>query len=214
MTEILPYLNGHGYIATVLEKIKSAPTPPKFTNDFLQTKLAVTSSSARPIIPFLKKLGFIDEGNIPTERYKKFRNAAQSGKAAADGLRAAYKALYDSNEYAHALTSSDLEGLIIQVTGLDKSNQILKATMGSFNAVKAFANFDDSNEDISGDLIEATEPFQRPLRTNGHHERLDEIGQKLNISYTINLNLPETTNVEVFDAIFQSLNRNILKNDE
>lgn len=30
------------------------------------------------------------------------------------------------------------------------------------------------------------------------------------VGYTINLNLPETTNVEVFNAIFRSLRENLL----
>jgi hypothetical protein len=33
------------------------------------------------------------------------------------------------------------------------------------------------------------------------------------ISYTINLNLPATTDVEVFNAIFKSLKENILYED-
>ena len=33
----------------------------------------------------------------------------------------------------------------------------------------------------------------------------------LNLSYTINLNLPETSDVEVFNAIFRSLKDNLLK---
>jgi hypothetical protein len=33
----------------------------------------------------------------------------------------------------------------------------------------------------------------------------------LNLSYTINLNLPETSDVEVFNAIFRSLKENLLK---
>ena len=33
-----------------------------------------------------------------------------------------------------------------------------------------------------------------------------------NVSYTINLNLPETTNPDVFNAIFKSLKENLLEN--
>jgi hypothetical protein len=33
----------------------------------------------------------------------------------------------------------------------------------------------------------------------------------LNLSYTINLNLPETSDVEVFNAIFRSLKDNLLR---
>lgn len=214
MADLPPYLNGHGYISTVLEKIKSAPTPPKFTQDFLHTKLGVTSSSARPIVPFLRKLGFVDESSTPTDRYKRFRNPSSSRQAAAEGLRSAYRLLYDSNQYSHDLSSTDLEGLVMQVTGLDKSNQALKAIVGSFNAVKSFAAFDEIADDNDDNLDAA--PSTTPISnvTPTVHVAATQIGRRLNISYTINLNLPETTNIEVFDAIFQSLDRNILKSDE
>jgi hypothetical protein len=198
----------------VLEKIKAAPTPPKFTQDFLHTKLGITSSSARPIVPFLKKLGFVDESSTPTDRYKRFRNPSSSQQAAAEGLKEAYRVLYDSNEYAHDLSPNDLEGLIVQVTGLDKANQALKAIVGSFNAVKSFSSFD---EDANADS-EFSDVAQTPNLSGGApatvHIGASQIGRRINISYTINLNLPETTNIEVFDAIFQSLDRNILKSDE
>jgi hypothetical protein len=38
-----------------------------------------------------------------------------------------------------------------------------------------------------------------------------ENSQAFNFSYTINLNLPETTDVEVFNAIFRSLKEHLLK---
>ncbi len=33
----------------------------------------------------------------------------------------------------------------------------------------------------------------------------------LNLSYTINLNLPETSDIQVFNAIFRSLKENLLR---
>ena len=57
MAEKLPYLAGYGVITKALEKIKAAPTPERFTQDFLATKLGLKGGSARPVIPFLKRLG-------------------------------------------------------------------------------------------------------------------------------------------------------------
>lgn len=210
MSETPPYLNGHGYIVTVLDKIKSAPTPPKFTQDFLHTKLAITSSSARPMIPYLKRVGFLDDAASPTQRYKAFRNSSQSGQAAAEGLRQGYATLYASNEYAHDLPTNELEGLVLQVTGMEKTNPTVKAIVGSFNALKSYAKFGD-NDDVPDSVEVYRQPSSRP--DDYQPGEANGAGRKLNIAYTINLNLPETTNVEVFDAIFQSLSRNILQDD-
>lgn len=47
----LPYLNAHGLITRVLDKIISASQPERFTQDFRASKLGFDSGSARPIIP-------------------------------------------------------------------------------------------------------------------------------------------------------------------
>ncbi len=112
----LPYVTGHGNIKKTLEKIKTASTPPRFTQDFLATKLDMSGGSARPVIPFLKRTGFLGSDGVPTDLYKRFRNSAQSGAAAAEALRIGYKPLYEINEYVHSAKDAELKGLIVQVT--------------------------------------------------------------------------------------------------
>ena len=41
--------------------------------------------------------------------------------------------------------------------------------------------------------------------------RKNEVDTPLKLAYSINLHLPETDGITVFDAIFKSLNANILK---
>jgi len=59
----LPYVTAYGNITKVLEKIKSAETPGRFTQDFLATTLDMPGGSAKPVIPFLKRTGFHEEGH-------------------------------------------------------------------------------------------------------------------------------------------------------
>ena len=72
MAEYPPYVNAYNGIPTLFNKIKTAAVPPKFTVDFLGTVLDMKSSSYRAMIPLLKKLGFIDSANVPTQAYKDF----------------------------------------------------------------------------------------------------------------------------------------------
>src|SRR5687768_2733089 len=105
----LPYVTAYGNIAKALEKIQQASTPPRFTHDFLATKLGMSGGSARPVVPFLKRIGFIGTDGAPTELYKQFRGTdEQRGAAAAQGLRQGYASLYEVNEYAHELDESAL----------------------------------------------------------------------------------------------------------
>src|ERR1700685_4085392 len=124
MPDQLPYVTGYGVITKALEKLKSAATPPRFTQDFLGTKLGLTGGSARPVIPFLKRAGFLGSDGVPTEIYKRFRNPAESGRAAATALRTAFRPLYEMNEYVHDLADKELRGLIVQATGADASSEV------------------------------------------------------------------------------------------
>src|ERR1700760_22012 len=120
----LPYVTAYGNITKALEKIQEASTPPRFTHDFLATKLGLSRGSARPIVPFLKRIGFIGTDGSPTDLYKQFRGTdAQRAAAAAQGLRQGYAPLFVINEYAHEITDeAKLRALIIQATGEEKDS--------------------------------------------------------------------------------------------
>lgn len=202
MPEKLPYVFSYGVIAKALTKIKDAATPERFTQDFLSTKLALKGGSAKPVIPYLKRIGFLGSDGAPTELYKRFRNSAHSGSAAASALRAGYRALYEVNEYIHELSDKDLKGAIVQVTGLDGESSTVRAIIGSFKALKEFAKFD--GEAPEAEAEEETTEEEVPLPTGKPTE-------KIGISYTINLNLPATSDIAVFNAIFKSLREHLLR---
>jgi len=56
-------------VPAILEKIKSAATPPRFTHEFLKSNLGFSSSNDRTIIKVLKQLGFLDSNSVPTALY-------------------------------------------------------------------------------------------------------------------------------------------------
>jgi uncharacterized protein DUF5343 len=107
--EKLPYMMAYGVISKTLDKIRTAATPDRFTQDFLSTKLGVKGGSAKPVIPFLKRVGFLGTDGSPTERYKRFRNATATGTAAAEALKQGFKPLYDRNEYVHDLKDAEVK---------------------------------------------------------------------------------------------------------
>jgi hypothetical protein len=199
----LPYIQAYGNITRALDKIQTASTPDRFTQDFLSTKLSLTGGGARPVIPFLKRTGFLASDGTPTDIYNRFRNAAQRGAAAAEAIRVGYAPLYEVNEYAHDLTDKDLRGAIVQVTGGEPGSSTVGATVGSFKALRAYADFDAPPADASVD--ERTEGIPvAAARSDGGS------AAGLRLGYTINLNLPATSDIAVFNAIFKSLREHLL----
>jgi len=205
MAENPPYMNAYGLIPKILSKLREAPRPEKFTQDFLGTKLGFSGGSAKAFIPFAKRLGLIGGDGSPTELYTKFRSTDQavSGFAMAQAIRTGYKDLYDRNEYAHDLTPEKLQGLIVEVTGLEKGSSIVRSIQNSFLALKEHADFGAGTpaeaESTKGAAVEATKPTAPGVPESVH------------LAYTIYLNLPETTNVAVFNAIFKSLKEHLLQ---
>jgi hypothetical protein len=207
MAENPPYLHAYGNITKALKKIQEAASPARFTQDFLATKLGLKGGSPKPLIPFLKRTGFLGSDGIPTELYKRFRNPTERGKAAAEALKKGYSSLYEVNEYVHDANDKDLRGVIVQATGLDAESTIVKSIIGSFKALKEFASFEGEGQE---DEIEEQEIQTLPTETTD--KATPAILKKgLGISYTINLNLPATSDIAVFDAIFKSLKEHLLK---
>ena len=212
--EKLPYVLSTGTLAKVLEKIQSAATPDRFTHDFLASKLGHSGGSARPVVPLLKRTGFLATDGTPTEIYKRFRNPKFRGAAAAEALRIGYEPLFQANEFAHELSDDDLRGLVVQLTGVEEGSRVLSAVIGSFKALLEHAEFDDGSEhetDPNGSTDSGSEDDDADTRPDLSQGDETALPNGLNIGYTINLHLPATSDIAVFNAIFKSLRENLLR---
>ncbi|HTX13176.1 MAG TPA: DUF5343 domain-containing protein [Solirubrobacteraceae bacterium] len=198
----IPYVPSYGAITRALERVREAPTPERFTQDFLATKLGLKGGTPRPVIPFLKRTGFLNADGSPTELYRRFRNPAASGAAAAEAVRRGYSALYEVNEYVHELPDPELKGVVVQVAGLPSESSTVRAIVGSFKALRQFADFDapfvDTAEAHAEEIVESTATAAAASDVS------------LRLGYTINLHLPATSDVAVFNAIFKSLRAHLL----
>lgn len=209
--EFPPYVSATGILNSIFKKIVEAPPPPRFTQDFLTTKLGFKKGSANAVIPFLKRIGFLGSDGVPTELYSKFRNPSKAGHALAQGMKIGYQDFYSRNEYWHNLDKKELSGLIIEATGTAQNSSTLQAILNTVTVLKQYAKFDGADEN-SHEQIEEKAPAQK---TNEEviltHQKKSKDDLGINLSYTINLNLPETSDIAVFDAIFKSLKENLLK---
>lgn len=211
----LPYITAPGNIERALNGIKSAATPERVTQDFVKTILKIPGGSGDQITSFLKKLGFANADGTPSTLYKQFRNPSTSGKAAAQALKTGYAPLYLRNEYMHELSDEKLKGLIIEETGLSHDANPVALIFSAIKAIKKQANFSEiSNQDEAEKLSFETPPALPALDMNTRTNPPDRQNLGFNLSYTINLNLPATSDIAVFNAIFKSLKENLLKGNE
>jgi hypothetical protein len=213
MAKNLPYVTSPTTLETMLEKIVAASVPERFTQDFVSTKLSMKGGTARAIIPFIKKMGFVASDGTPTELYKEFRNHTKSGGVVAKALKNVYGELYEMNEYAHDLKDSDLIGLIVQATGAEKNSAVVQKTSTTFKLLNKLADFDAEIESTEAEqkFNHETPTIQQIPITNHSHQPNSTTSEGINLSYTINLNLPATSDIEVFNAIFKSLKEHLLQ---
>lgn len=207
--EYPPFMNGYGTTAKILGKIKEAQTPDRFTQDFLSTKLGFPGGTAKPFIPLAKRLGLLEGDGKPSDLYKAFRNHAHSKAAMATAIRKGYSQFYERNEYAHDLDKKKLEGLVVEITGLEAGHATTRAIIGTFESLKSFADFNKPEirkEDPPEPRVTGTMKSSPEVVAAGD----DSSDIKLNLAYTINLVLPKTDDVAVFNAIFKSLRENLL----
>jgi hypothetical protein len=201
----LPYVTATGNVEKALLAIKSAATPDKVTQDFVKTILKIPGGSGNQMNSLLKKLGFVNGDGTPSDTYKRFRNSSTTGAAAAEALKAGYAELQKRNEFWYALSDAQLRGLIIEETGQDADNPIITMILNTIKSVRKFANFD--KDDVEK-VVTSAAPIEQAALPSPVPAQAATLG--LNLGYTINLNLPATSDIAVFNAIFKSLKENLL----
>ena len=201
----LPYTSSPGVLKRVLEKIPTSEKPAVFTADFLGTVMGATGGASRPIIPILKSTGLLNQTGSPTELYAQFQTDAGRSTAALKAARNGFAEIFRRNQYAHKADEATLIDVIVAITGLPKRDSIVRYIANTFQVFQEYAK--QAREDTTGEEVPDAE------QATGGTPSINSAGQgdgRLQLSYNINVVLPETTNVEVYNAIFRSLKGNLL----
>ena len=155
---------------------------------------------------------FIGSDGVPTRLYDQFRNSETQADAVAQGLRTAYAELFDRNEYVYETSREKLTGLVVEVTGRTKDDSATRQIVSTFSTLNELADFDASvGTETETDGSAAVDAPTSVLSRSQTDAMRDTNDVKLGVSYTINLNLPETTDPDVFNAIFRALKEHLLK---
>jgi len=199
-------MNNIGSLAKFLVRVKTAGVPDRVTFEFLKT-LGFKSSNDRPIITVMKAIGFLDGSGAPTALYKAYRGN-DGPRVLAAALREAYRDLFVAHTSAHKLSIDDLKGIIASKT--TKGEPTVLRIAKTFSTLAKAADFSsEASDDVEDDSdeVDAAEPER--IRSE-----LPQISHPRHSSptfhYNIEIHLPTTTDVTVYNAIFRSLRENLL----
>jgi hypothetical protein len=199
------YLTSYKNVDGILTAIKTAQAPPRFTQKFLES-LGFASPADRLFINVLKTLGFLNDTGVPVQRYHEFLDQTQSGYILADGIRDAYADLFQINIKAQEMTHADVRNKMKTLSQGQYSDSVLEKMAGTFKALS-------KNADFSHPAPAKPEPPQPdPAKASGTTPPagVDQL-RVGGLVYSINIQLPESRDPAVYDALFKSLKEHLLK---
>ncbi|MVA97038.1 hypothetical protein GN330_07225 [Nitratireductor sp. CAU 1489] len=203
----IPYTASPGVLKKALELMVQAERPDKFSANYMETVLKLTGGAARAVPPFLKKMQFIGSDGAPTNLYSKFKTDGGRSQAAYEGLKNAFSELFRRNEYIYKAEEGVVKDVIVEITGLKKNDKIVRLMYSSFDAVRSFISSFISTSMPADEKVDEVTSAKISLADSEVPSGLESLG----LSYQINIILPETENISVFNAIFRSLRENLLR---
>ena len=195
-------------LESIINSVISAKAPERFTNKFLED-LGFKSSNDRLIIGVFKALGLLDESGQPLQRYYEFLDQTQMGKILATGIEEAYEDLFNLRRDAQNLSYEDVKNKLKTLTQGQKSDKVLGLMATTFRALCDLADWSKTeNVEIKKESNVAPDNETHEMRKSGIERSYKD--KEMNLHYNIQIHLPETTNMAVYDAIFQSLKKHLM----
>jgi hypothetical protein len=199
------YVQVYGKLPEVFARISEGQAPDKFTRQHLKD-LGFASSNFHAVIPLLKTLGFLTADGAPTARYHAYRDHSQSRAVLGQALREAYGDLFTIKADPKPADKKLIEGKFKSTHNVGERPAELMAS--TFYALLAMADLSCEPPKVA--QKEQEEEVQEVKVQTSKTETLPATQHRPSLHYNIQIHLPATKDVEVFNAIFKSLREHLL----
>jgi hypothetical protein len=200
MTLTNAYVQNYGQLPDFFRRISEGQAPEQFTTQYLKD-LGFTSTSYRAIIPLLKALGFLSTDGTPSTRYHEYRNQSQSRHVMADALHEAYMDLFIIKAIPTDTDRALIQGKFKSAHNV--SDRLAQLMTNTFFALLSLA-------DLQAKSVNPVVEVKKPEDEKKPAPELPSIVQAPSLHYNIQIHLPATKDIEVFNAIFKSLREHLL----
>lgn len=197
------YTTVTGKIKPLLDKIKTVGVPNKVTNAWLKT-IGFTSSNDGSLIGVLKVAQLIDNAQVPTASWQKFRGANGAAELA-EGIRKGYSELYGVYPDAHSRSNTELENVFSQSSKAGK--QAISKAVATFKNLAAEADFSkngtahaDATEHFEASTLHAPVEVQPPKKVRGGTP---------NLHIDVQVHVSADASAEQIDQIFASMAKHL-----
>jgi hypothetical protein len=201
-----PYTSATGKFKEFMGGIIKRGEPDKITQAYLE-KIGFKTREHRKFIPILKHIGFLDGGGKPTSDYRGYMNTDTQKAVLAKCEKASYPDLFRLHPDAYRKDNETLSNFFRTETGLGA--QAVTYMVRTFKAIISLADFDTEIEDVASpvqlvDESSRIQLLQKAIPTEGG----------LTVNLNVQLSLPITDNVQIYEQIFKLLGKHLLGRDE
>lgn len=199
------YMVSNKNLPAIMQKIIDGAAPDKFTVAHLKG-IGFTSSNDQGALPVLKDLKFLAADGSPTKRYHLYRDKSQSRRILGEALREAYEDLFHINEHP---SESDRVAIIGRFKSTHNATDLVaERQTATFLALLKLADIGPASKQSHKPPEPPAPP--PPEVAPPKAPRQDPLPAFSGLRYNIEVHLPATKDVEVYNAIFKSLREHLL----
>lgn len=205
MASIYPYTKNLERFREFFAGISERGRPDKINQEYL-SKLGFKSSNEQTFPSILKFIGLLDNNNSPNSNYDAVRNKTGSKELMAKLIRTAYKELFDT--YPNAQNEDNNKIIAFMKPYLPKLDEKAIGTyVRTFKVLCEFADFNSNTNNLNNRQQEGSPPTPVPPNevANGAFQNFP-----LALNVNIQIELPNTTDYEVYGKIFEAIRRNLI----
>lgn len=205
------YTKVSGKLKDFLGKIRSLGVPSSLTTRWLES-IGYKSTNDRTILPVIRQIKFIDDQNVPTDKWVSYRGGNHK-KVLAIGIQEGYPDLFAVYPDAYNRSTEELENYFSTKSTAGK--QVISAIATTFKALCELADFSsNSSEQIEENKISAAVNVTEKPSTPKHdakesHQGKSEFTPKLHIDIQIHIS-PDATPQQI-EQIFESMAKHLYK---
>jgi hypothetical protein len=194
-------------LGPILIAIQGAKAPSKFTMSFLES-LGFKNKTDRTIIGVLKALGFLSDGGEPISRYYEFLDQTQGRRVLAEAVEEAFSDLFQVNKEAQKLTLPEVKNKLKTLTQGQYSENVINWMASTFLTLASQADFTAVRPNAGAAKTRQSETVNRPTR-EPEANVVERRAPLQSLQYVINIQLPESRDPAVYDALFRSMREHL-----
>jgi hypothetical protein len=200
------YSMSYGQLGDFLAKIQDGQAPENFTQHHLKD-IGFGSSNHRAYIPLLKAVGFLTPSGAPTERYHAYRDKSQARAVLGAALKDAYSDLFVIKANPTERDRDLIQGKFKSTHNV--SDRVAELMAKTFFSLLKQADIDHEPSKPKPATAQVETPPAAPTAQGAAPQPTVHV-KAPGLHYNIQIHLPATKDVEVYNAIFKSLKEHLL----